>query len=181
MGLSDSRLRPTPGYLFPRLVLAAAGLPGSSTDLSSRAAPFHPVQPDNCSYPFLHCRFWLHRSLADWPLQPCVTRPFWVRVSSLRLASSPHKASPARLLVLSLARLLVQRAIDKISSFQNIRSARLILALQRTQRTQCAGAATKAETGISPRRRGAHRVRIGISINILSSGKRRTRVPGQAL
>jgi hypothetical protein len=131
MGLSDSRLRPTPGYLFPRLVLAAAGLPGSSTDLSSRAAPFHPVQPDNCSYPFLHCRFWLHRSLADWPLQPCVTRPFWVRVSSLRLASSPHKASPARLLVLSLARLLVQRAIDKISSFQNIRSARLILALQR--------------------------------------------------
>jgi hypothetical protein len=35
------------------------------------------------------------------------------------------------LLPLTLARLLVERAIYKISSFQNIRSARLILALQR--------------------------------------------------
>lgn len=50
---------------------------------------------------------------------------------ALRLACSPCKASPVELLPLSLARLLVERAIYKISSFQNIRSARLILALQR--------------------------------------------------
>ena len=53
----------------------------------------------------------------------------------LRLACSPCKASPAELLPPTLARLLVQRAIDKISSFQNIRSARLILALRRTRRS----------------------------------------------
>ena len=38
------------------------------------------------------------------------------------------------LLPLTLARLLVERATYKISSFQNIRSARLILALQRMQK-----------------------------------------------
>src|SRR6185503_9050411 len=54
----------------------------------------------------------------------------------LRLACSPCKASPAELLPPTLARLLVERAIDKISSFQNIRSTRLILALQRAQRSQ---------------------------------------------
>ena len=52
----------------------------------------------------------------------------------LRLACSPYKASPAELLPPTLARLLVERAIDKISSFQNIRSARLILALRRARR-----------------------------------------------
>ena len=52
----------------------------------------------------------------------------------LRLACSPCKASPAELLPPTLARLLVERAIDKISSFQNIRSARLILALRRSRR-----------------------------------------------
>ena len=60
MGLSDSRQRPTPGYLFPRLVDATAGLPGSSTDLSTRAAPFHPEQPGDCSHPLLDRRCWLH-------------------------------------------------------------------------------------------------------------------------
>jgi len=53
---------------------------------------------------------------------------------ALRLACSPRKASPAELLPLTLARLLVKRAIYKISSFQNIRSARLILAHRRTRR-----------------------------------------------
>jgi hypothetical protein len=52
---------------------------------------------------------------------------------ALRLACLPYKASPAELLPLTLAQLLVERAIYKISSFQNIRSARLILAHQETQ------------------------------------------------
>jgi hypothetical protein len=53
---------------------------------------------------------------------------------ALRLACLPYKASPAELLPLTLAQLLVERAIYKISSFQNIRSARLILAHRSTQR-----------------------------------------------
>ena len=52
----------------------------------------------------------------------------------LRLVCSPYKVSPAELLPPTLARLLVERAIDKISSFQNIRSARLILALRTTRK-----------------------------------------------
>src|SRR6185369_445820 len=32
----------------------------SSTDLSTRAAPFHPEQPGDCTYPLLRRRFWLH-------------------------------------------------------------------------------------------------------------------------
>jgi hypothetical protein len=55
---------------------------------------------------------------------------------ALRLACLPYKASPAELLPLTLAQLLVERAIYKISSFQNIRSARLILAHRRTQRQE---------------------------------------------
>jgi hypothetical protein len=42
------------------------------------------------------------------------------------------KASPTELF--PLARLLVERAIYRISSFQNIRSARLVLAHRRTRR-----------------------------------------------
>jgi len=58
--LSDSRQEPAPGYLFPCAVCAPVGLPGSSTDLSTRAAPFHPEQSDDCTYPLLHRRFWFH-------------------------------------------------------------------------------------------------------------------------
>ena len=55
---------------------------------------------------------------------------------ALRLACSPCKASPVGSLPLTLARLLAKRAIYKISSFQNIRSARLILALPEAQSSQ---------------------------------------------
>ena len=60
IGLSDSRQEPAPGYLFPLAVCAPVGLPGSSPDLSTRAAPFHPEQPGDCFYPLLDRRFWLH-------------------------------------------------------------------------------------------------------------------------
>jgi hypothetical protein len=79
MGLSDSRQEPVPGYLFPLTVCAPVGLPGSSTDLSTRAAPSHPEQPGDCLYPLLHRRFQASSSSADWPLLPCVTRPIRVR------------------------------------------------------------------------------------------------------
>src|SRR5207245_9422659 len=59
---------------------------------------------------------------------------------ALRLACSPCKTSPVELLPLTLAQLLAERAIYNISSFQNIRSARIILALpKRTkEETNCA-------------------------------------------
>src|SRR5207249_1709468 len=128
-----SRQGPTKSYLFLLAVLAPAGLPGSFADLCTRAAPFHPEEPNDCSCPLLHRQFQTSSSLADWPLLFSVTRPKTGSLA-LRLACSPCKASPAELLPLTLARLLVERATYKISSFQNIRSARLILALQSSQR-----------------------------------------------
>src|SRR5208337_2309910 len=47
----------------------------------------------------------------------------------LRLMGSPREASPDGLLRPTLARLPVEWAIDRVSSFQLTRSARLILAL----------------------------------------------------
>jgi hypothetical protein len=52
------------------------------------------------------------------------------------------------LLPLTLARLLAERAIDKISSFQNIRSARLILAHQRSGKKRLG---TFSSAKLSPR------------------------------
>src|SRR5450631_2109443 len=53
MGLSDSRPGPPLGYVFPRAVgvvsfPALPGLPGSSTDLSLRAVPYHPGRSGEC-------------------------------------------------------------------------------------------------------------------------------------
>lgn len=133
MSLSDSRPEPPPGYVFPDAVYALRitppGLPGSSTNLSTRAAPFNPGESDGCSRPLLPRRCQASSSLADWPLSLCVTRP--QGSLPLRLACSPREASPAELLLLTLAWLLVERAIPKVYSFQYTRSAGLILALPR--------------------------------------------------
>lgn len=111
-------------------VSAPAGLPGSSTDLSTRAAPSHPEEPDDCFCPLLHRRFQAS-SFFGRLATPTSCHEAETGSLALRLACSPCKASPVELLPLTLARLLVERAIYKISSFQNIRSARLILALRR--------------------------------------------------
>src|SRR5262245_22709512 len=80
MGLSDSRQGPAPSYLFLLAVYAPAGLPGSSADLSTRAALSHPEESDDCSRPLLRRRFQASSSLADWPLSSSVTRPKQVRL-----------------------------------------------------------------------------------------------------
>jgi len=67
MGLSDSRQGPTKSYLFPLAVSAPAGLPGSSTDLSTRAAPSHPEESDDCLCPLLHRRCQASSTSVDWP------------------------------------------------------------------------------------------------------------------
>jgi hypothetical protein len=52
---------------------------------------------------------------------------------ALQLTCSPRKASPTGLLQSALARLLVERVIYKVNSFQFTRSARLSLALRITR------------------------------------------------
>src|SRR6266540_616531 len=47
---------------------APAGLPGSFTDLSTRAAPSHPDEPDDCLCPLLHRRSQASSTSVDWPL-----------------------------------------------------------------------------------------------------------------
>jgi len=135
MGLSDSHQGPATSYLFLLAVPAPAGLPGSLTDLSTRAAPSHPEEPDDCSRPLLHRRF--QASSFFGRLATLIScNEAETGSLALRLACSPCKASPVKLLPPTLARLLVERAIYKISSFQNIRSARLSLALRRTRRSR---------------------------------------------
>ncbi len=52
MGLSDSLQGRRVGYIFPPALFAFAptleGLPGSSADLFTRAAPNHPGRPGEC-------------------------------------------------------------------------------------------------------------------------------------
>ena len=72
----------------------------------------------------------LHHSLAGWPRSTSVTRPNRVRLrygSRVRSAGLRH-VPPAPL--------PAERAICRITTFQVIRSARLILALPEAQRTQ---------------------------------------------
>ena len=44
------------------------GLPGSSTDLSSRAVPKHPGESDDCLRPYFVAGVRLHPKGEDWPL-----------------------------------------------------------------------------------------------------------------
>ncbi len=134
MGLSDSRQEPTTGYLFPTAVSAPAGLPGSSTDLSTRAAPSHPEESGDCFCPLLHRRFQASSFSGRLATLILLRNEAETGSLTLRLACLPRKASPAESPPPTLARLLAERAIYKISSFQNIRSARLSLALPKTQR-----------------------------------------------
>ena len=107
MSPSDSRTEPAHGYVFPLAVdglpTTRPGLPGSSTDLSTRAVPYHPGKPDDCTYPLLHRRLQASAPLADWPLPLCVTRPkrvrlrYGSRVCRTRLRPAPITRYRARL------------------------------------------------------------------------------------
>ena len=74
--------------------LPRPGLPGSSVDLSTCAAPFHPGRPDACTCPLLPHRFQASPSSAGWPLLIGVTRPNRVRLCCGSRVRSP-RASPA--------------------------------------------------------------------------------------
>ena len=99
MGLSDSRPGPPLGYFFPRDVVAGdtplPGLPGSSTNLSARA---HPLSPRRARQ--------LHMPVASLPAlgftypgrmaTPKRFNEAEMGSLALRLAPSPHEASPDR-------------------------------------------------------------------------------------
>src|SRR6266498_4172553 len=128
MGLSDSRQGPTTGYLFPVAVLP---LRASQVPLPIFPRALPPLTPTS---PTIACaRYFIAGPRL--PLLRLIGHSFLLCNEAetgslaLRLACSPCKASPVELLPLTLAWLLAERAIYKISSFQNIRSARIILAL----------------------------------------------------
>ena len=129
--------RPVGGYVFPLAVeghtFTGPGLPGSWADLSARAVPYHPGRPDGCS-----CSLLLHRRRASsnsaaWPTFICVTRPKRVR---LRYGSRVRSAGLRRagLLRSPPASLPVERAIDRVTSFQVTRSTRLGLAHRKARK-----------------------------------------------
>src|SRR5215472_7553593 len=131
MGLSDSLPgRPAVMYSHGALVASASarqGLPGSSADLSTRAAPNHPGRSDDCL-----CLLLRHRScLASSKSGGLATFVFLSRPNRvhLRYGSRVRLPSPtAPLLRLTLVRLHAEQAIYMVNSFQFTRSARLILA-----------------------------------------------------
>src|SRR5436305_51632 len=64
------------------------GIPGSSADRSTRAAPNHPGGSDDCSYLLLHHRSCLASSWsADWP--PSYSYRGRIGFTLLRLTCSP--------------------------------------------------------------------------------------------
>src|ERR1035437_5480610 len=131
MGLPDSRSGTFPGYVFPftlaAFAAALAGLPGSSTDLSTRAAPNHPGKPSGClpvaSPPV--SGFILVGGLAP---SVFLSRPNRVH---LRCGSRVRPLPMLRQMDCSIPRSLgymSEQAIYMVNSFQFTRSARLILA-----------------------------------------------------
>src|ERR1019366_3842127 len=82
--------------LWPHGCHAPPGLPGSSTDLSTRAAPSYPGELDGCSCSLLHHSIQASPHSEGWPLSLCVTRPCWGSLA-LRLMSLPREAAPAEL------------------------------------------------------------------------------------
>jgi hypothetical protein len=141
MSRSDSRPLPQTRLCFPvsrwghLLAPAPPGLPGSSTDLSPRAVPLHPGEPNVCSRPLLPRRSQASPHLAGWPL----SLRFHEADSgslALRLAGSLPEASPAGSLQLTLRSLPAERAIRSSTSFQVARSARLGLAHQIAKKGQ---------------------------------------------
>jgi len=133
MRLSDSRQKPATSYLFPLTVLLPRVSQVSLPIFPRALPPPTPKSPTTASARCFIAGSRLHRSSADWPLLSLCNEAETGSLA-LRLACSPRKASPVKLLPLTLARLLVERAIYKISSFQNIRLARLILALPKTHK-----------------------------------------------
>jgi|SRR5208283_635190 len=104
------------------------------------AMPMNYKEADECSHPLLPRRCQASPLSGGLATFPCRTGPNRVRLRC-GLRARPCKASPEGLLPFALARLLVERVIYKVNSFQFTRSTRLVLALQRKAKCAylCAG------------------------------------------
>src|ERR1700675_1454454 len=114
MGLPDS-LQGRASVMSSRRPLVACastlqGLPGSSTDLSTRAVPNHPGRPGECTCLLLpHRRFRLHPARKTGHLR--LAHEAETGSLALRLACSPPEFSPAPLLEPALVWLHAEQAI----------------------------------------------------------------------
>ncbi len=117
----------SPPQLDVRTRHARPGLPGSSADLYARAVPSHPGKPDGCMCSLLHHRCLASPSPEGWPL-PSLCNEAQPGSLSLRLTRSLTGASPAESLRPTPGSVPVERAIDRVTSFQITRSTRLGLA-----------------------------------------------------
>ena len=142
MGLSDSRTGSPRGYVFPQDVGPTCSHPAGPPRFLDRSVPTRrPLSPRRAqqvlapiaSLPVSGFRF--SGRLAALTLRN-EAEPGSL---TLRLAGSPHEASPAGSLRPALDWLPVEWAIDRSNSFQFDRSARLVLAHQRPQRSPCVG------------------------------------------
>ncbi len=133
MSLSDSRPQPPSGYVFPH------GVPLPLCRVSQVPQLIFPraLSPTTPESPAAACA---HFFTADCRLphlwktgHPHLRHEAEPGSLALRLTCSPHEASPAGLLLLTLAWLIVERAINNVYTFQYTRSARLVLAHQRRQ------------------------------------------------
>jgi hypothetical protein len=136
MGLSDSRPRPAP-VMDSRRGFGVPSVGVGSPRFLDLSFPARCPQPPRKAQPVPSVSFpvddGLRLSLADWPLSTCVSRPNRVRLrygSRVRLT----RLRLMELLPCTLARLLVERTIYKVNSFQFTGKTRLGLAHQRTQR-----------------------------------------------
>jgi hypothetical protein len=110
------------------------GLPGSSTNLSTRAVPNHPGRSNGCLRLLLrHRSVWLHPSRRTG--HPRIPIEAESGSLALRLACSPPD-SPAPSLELALVRLHAEQAIYMVNSFQFTRSARLSWHTDRKEASQ---------------------------------------------
>ena len=148
MSLSDSRTEPLPRLCFPserwrRRRRHPAGSPRFLGRSVSTRRPLPPRQVQRLLVPIASSlAFRLHHSWADWPLAGLRNEAESGSLA-LRLADSPSKASPLGLLRAALGRLSLEWAIERMNSFQFIRSARLCLAHPRTQRREPGGHQTQ--------------------------------------
>ena len=126
-------MRPASGYVFPESVevitLTVPALPGSSANLSARAALFHPGEPNgfSCS---LFPRWWqASPSLAGWPSRTSRNEADSGSLT-LRLTPSLSGASTRQSPNAPPASLPAERAIRRVTSSQVTRLTRLGLAHQ---------------------------------------------------
>jgi len=137
MSLSDSRPEPPSGYVFPHEVglFRSAGSPRFLGRSFHARCPLSPRQVRRLLAPIASPSIAGFRILGRLATHSLCNEAEPGSLA-LRLACSPREASPAGLLLLTLAWLIVERAINNVYTFQYTRSARLVLAHLRHRDTK---------------------------------------------